>query len=155
VLGIGGHTRPNRGRSVEWETPPEILADLGPFDDDPARPGCNDGLIRAWQGLVWLNPPYPPWAWLERLARHGQGIALIFARTETRGFVAWVWGQADALLFLAGPPHFYQHGLRARGNSGGPVVLVAYGAMAVHRLRASGLRGAFVERWTCDGGRDG
>lgn len=148
--GIGGHTLPNRGRSVEWETPPEILKAVGPFDDDPALPKATDGLTREWKGFVWLNPPYgrDMWPWLEKLSCHSPGgIALIFARTETLGFVKYVWRRANALFFLYGRPHFYKKGQRARGNSGGPIVLVAYGAKAVERLAALSLRGAFVYAW--------
>ena len=149
--GIGGHTKPNTGYSTEWETPPKILRALGPFDDDPRLPGKHDGLTRAWQGLVWLNPPYTRCglgAWLEKLSLHPMGgIALIFARTETRLFVEYVWNRASALLFLYGRPHFYQNGIRAAGNSGGPVVLVGYGEQATTRLRTCGLAGAYVSGW--------
>ena len=145
--GIGSHAQPNRGATIEWETPPEILNALGPFDDDPARPGLNDGLIRPWRGLVWLNPPYgrDMWPWLARLAEHKNGgIALIFARTETRGFFEQVWNKATALLFLRGRPHFYKNGQRAAGNSGGPIVAVAYGQQAASRLEQAATLGAFV-----------
>jgi len=149
--GIGSHTRPHHGASVEWQTPPEILSALGPFADDPARPGHTDGLIRAWHGFVWLNPPYPPWAWLDRLSQHAPGgIACIFARTETRGFLEYVWRRASSLRFLYGRPHFYRNGVRAPGNSGGPVVLVGYGPEARARLCACPVPGAFADAWTPD-----
>lgn len=47
----------------------------------------DDGLAVPWDGRVWLNPPYgrEVWTWLDRLAQHGHGTALIFARTETAG----------------------------------------------------------------------
>ena len=38
------------------------------------------------------------------------GIALIFARTETEGFVREVWGKADAVLFLHGRLNFHRAG---------------------------------------------
>lgn len=147
--GIGGHTRPNRGASVEWETPPEILTALGPFDDDPATHGADDGLERAWRGFVFLNPPYgrDMWPWLAKAAAHGSAIALIFARTETRGFATEVWAKAHSLLFLYGRPHFYRKGIRAKGNSGGPCVLIAYGCEAADRLKCSNLPGALVTTW--------
>lgn len=134
--------QPNRGRSDDWVTPRELVAALGAFDLDPCVPGSmpwataarmltrdDDGLASAWQGRVWLNPPYGPEAarWLERLAHHGNGIALIFARTETAWFFEQVWKKASALLFLRGRLHFCRpDGKRARGNAGGPSVLVAY-----------------------------
>lgn len=96
--GIAHRTRPNTGESNSWLTPPEIIAALGTFDLDPCacvgQPWStaethlyprDDGLSAPWVGRVWLNPPYGPATarWLQRLARHGDGIALIFARTET------------------------------------------------------------------------
>ena len=142
------YQRPHRGATAEWHTPPEILKALGPFDDDPCVPGRDDGLKRSWRGLVWLNPPYGPetGAWLAKLADHGEGIALVFARTDTKWFWETVWGRASALLFLRGRPHFYLEGKRAKGNSGGAMVCVAYGLKARARLCRSNL-GAFVESW--------
>lgn len=99
---------------------------------------------------MWLNPPYSfaAWRWLARLAKHGQGTALVFARTETSGFVEQVWGKASALLFLHGRLHFhYPDGRRAAANSGAPSVLVAYGEADALRLKASDLPGSFIQGW--------
>lgn len=158
---MGGHERPHRGGTDVWLTPPEVIADLGPFDLDPCAEAVrpwdtatrhlttkDDGLASPWDGFVWLNPPYGPqtWKWLARLADHeGGGIALVFARTETRGFVSQVWGKATALRFLHGRLHFhYPNGDRAPANAGAPSVLVAYGEEAADRLLVSGLAGTFV-----------
>ena len=102
-----------------------------------------------WHGFVWCNPPYSEvWTWLAKLADHGDGIALIFARTETAGFVREVWGKADGLLFLHGRLHFHHPGgERAKANSGAPSVLVAYGQRAVDRLTDSGLNGTVLSDW--------
>ena len=108
-----------------------------------------DGLYACeWFGRVWLNPPYGAegWRWLAKLADHGNGIAIVFARTETRGFFESVWGRASALLFIKERLHFHHpDGTRAKGNSGGPSVLVAYGPENAERLKASGIPGAFVQ----------
>lgn len=145
-----------------WLTPPAILQALGPFDLDPCaapspRPWPTaarhielpeDGLAAEWSGRVWLNPPYGQHAgaWIKRMANHDCGTALLFARTETRMFVEHVWTRATALLFLAGRPHFHRpDGTMAPGNSGGPLVLIAYGAYDAARLAGSGLRGSFIE----------
>ena len=142
-----------------WLTPPEILWSLGEFDLDPCaapspRPWPTashhiewprDGLAEPWKGRVWCNPPFGSQtaAWLRRMAEHGDGIALAFARTETRMFAEHVWPKASAVLFLAGRPHFHHpDGSRARGNSGGPICLIAYGARNTLALRSSGLAGA-------------
>src|SRR6266700_2805786 len=112
-----GHGVILRSKTGTWLTPPALLATLGPFDLDPCaaprpRPWPTaarhiirpaNGLAERWEGRVWLNPPYSvigPWA--GRLAGHGQGTALIFARTETAWFAGYVWAKATALLFLAG-----------------------------------------------------
>ena len=146
--GMSGHQRPYQGKSDEWQTPPEILTALGPFDDDVASAGRKDGLTRQWRGFVWCNPPYGPEVekWIGKMWGHGNGIALVFARTETRWFRD-VWHRAHALLFLYGRLHFYKNGNRAKGNSGAPSVLIAYGQEAVDRLRKCKLPGAFVRNW--------
>jgi hypothetical protein len=107
----------------------------------------TDGLAHKWFGRVWLNPPYgkETGKWLAKLAEHGNGIALVFARTETKMFVEHVWRRAQGLMFLHGRPSFYDaKGVRARGNSGGPLVLVAYGHNNVSKLHACSLPGTVV-----------
>lgn len=154
------HERPNEGRTAEWLTPPEILKRLGPFDLDPCAPisrpwptatrhytKLDDGLSRDWHGFVWVNPPYgrETWKWLERLADHGNGLALIFARTDTVGFVRTVWNRATSILFVHGRPHFHHgDGRRADGNSGGPMALIAYGHEADRRLHANSELGSVL-----------
>lgn len=154
---MGSH-QSHRAGTTTWLTPPHIIDDLGPFDLDPCGatewPTATesyilptDGLAQPWHGHVWLNPPYgnEAWTWLDRLARHGDGIALIFARTETAGFVEQAWGKATALRFLHGRLHFhYPDGTRAPANSGAPSVLVAYGERAAEKLRFSALPGTYV-----------
>jgi len=82
------------------------------------------------------------------MGRHGNGIALAFARTETVGFHRWVWNCATAVMFLKGRPHFHHpDGKRAAGNSGGPICLIAYGSQNADALRRSGLAGTVVN---CD-----
>lgn len=158
-LGMGGH-QSARMLKDEWLTPPEILQSLGTFDLDPCSPIArpwptaanhytimDDGLSRPWHGRVWLNPPYgkDTSRWLARLADHGNGVALIFARTETEMFFEQVWSKAQAILFLRGRLHFHHvDGRRAEANSGAPSVLIAYGQDNVRALQASGLAGKLV-----------
>lgn len=157
--GIGGHTSPVRGATDAWITPQPLVTALGAFDLDPceATPQpwkhalrgiteAEDGLKAKWHGRVWLNPPYSSvWQWMGKLAEHGHGTALIFARTETAGFVEHVWCKASAILFLHGRLHFhYPNGDKAKGNSGGPSCLVAYGDYDAERLLLCGLPGSLV-----------
>lgn len=137
----------------EWLTPPEIVQALGPFDLDPCSPvdrpwdtavhhfhKLDDGLSKDWLGRVWLNPPFGREAvkWLRKLVQHGNGIALIPARTETAMFYECVWNVADAVCFMKGRPHFhYVDGRRAKANSGAPIALVAYGGANVLALNKS------------------
>jgi hypothetical protein len=165
---FGAETRPRRamgshqsgsGGSDEWLTAPAVLDALGPFDLDPCAPINrpwptaathytieDDGLRQPWAGRVWLNPPYAKSGpWLHRLADHGQGTALIFARTETALWFRHVWPRASALLFIQGRLYFYRtNGTRSRANSGAPSVLVAYGSDDAERLRIAPLAGKFV-----------
>lgn len=159
--GFGGHHSHKAG-TVEWLTPPSIIAALGPFDLDPCAPESqpyptaartftrrDNGLLLAWEGRVWLNPPYTNGAialWLARLAGHEEGgTALIFARTETDAFFAHVWERAAALLFMRGRINFhYPDGTRASGNAGAPTVLCAYGANDADVLAAADIDGHFV-----------
>jgi len=155
---MGSH-QSARAKTTTWLTPPDVVRALGPFDPCAApspRPWPTagrhielpeNGLAADWSGHVWLNPPYSheAWRWLAKLADHGDGIALVFARTETAGFVAEVWGKATALLFLHGRLHFHHaDGTRAAANSGAPSVLVAYGEPAAARLEQTALVGSFV-----------
>jgi hypothetical protein len=142
-------------KNDEWLTPPEILTALGPFDLDPCSPinrpwptagthytRQDDGLLKPWTGRVWLNPPFGLQAvkWLRRLVEHGDGVALVPARTETRMFYECIWGVADAVCFLRGRPHFhFVDGRRAPANSGAPICLIAYGAGNVQQLYRAAL----------------
>jgi hypothetical protein len=142
-----------------WLTPPPILQALGDFDLDPCasldRPWDtaknhytvdDDGLIQPWFGRVWCNPPYGPkmGPFLEKLAVHENGIALIFARTETRAFFDYVWDKADALLFLKGRLRFHKPDGSLGGTAGSPSVLIAYGQDNVKTLEECGLEGKLV-----------
>jgi len=76
---------------------------------------------------------------------HGNGIALIFARTETKMFFKYVWNAADAALFIEGRLAFrHVTGTAASNNSGAPSVLVAYGKDNVEALRVCGINGKLI-----------
>lgn len=158
--GIGSHESSLR-QTDEWLTPRHVLDALGPFDLDPSCPPRrpwptaavhlteeDDGLTYPWEGRVWLNPPYSTAApWMEKMARHGHGTALVFARTEVAWFQQWVWPYASALLFLAGRLAFVRWDgkeSKAGTSAGAPSVLIAYGPDDAERLMGCGLPGGFV-----------
>lgn len=157
--GIGTHQSAKMGND-EWLTPPEIVKALGQFNLDPCSPikrpwatavehytVKDDGLNREWFGRVWCNPPYGQEAvkWLRKLADHGNGIALVFARTETKMFFQEVWPRATGILFIEGRLTFHRiDGGKAKANSGAPSVLIAYGKINADILRGSGIRGKYI-----------
>lgn len=127
-----------------WYTPPEIFLSLKlDFDLDPASPAgglpwiparrffslLEDGLTQPWHGRVWLNPPYGDETprWLERLARHGNGIALVFARTDT-GWFHEIALRADRLCFVRGRISFLRSDHSRGDGSGAGSLFLAFGA---------------------------
>lgn len=160
---IGSHQK-TVGKSQEHLTPRWLIDALGPFDldpcaSDPPRPWhcarvnlskADDGLSHTWDqsARIWLNPPFDRYQvgrWIERLADHGNGIALLHARTEAAWFRP-VWRRADAILFLYRRLKFCRRdGAEHPANSGAPPVLVAFGVENAIRLKS--LEGALVTGW--------
>lgn len=170
MLGMGGHHRGHKGETNEWFTPSWLFERLGlTFDLDPCTaPGGvewipatrhfsieDNGLAQKWDGRVWLNPPYGPdtIAWLHRLAEHGNGIGLVFARTDT----AW-WHRsvprATAVCLLEGRITFVRpDGTPAKHNSGAPSALVAFGVRNAEAVATAGLGMTFsIKRGLYTGG---
>jgi hypothetical protein len=81
---------------------------------------------------------------MKRLANHGNGVALIFARTETKSFFPWVWDYADGLLWLKGRLCFYTKEGNRGGTAGAPSVLIAYGQANAECLKTCGLAGHYT-----------
>lgn len=147
----------------EWYTPSWIFKALSiEFDLDPCSPGSppssvtakrhltkvENGLTAAWEGAVWLNPPFSyKRAWYERLVKHGNGIALMPARTETHDLQTYMQA-AQALLFMKGRIYF-ERGQRPGGHGVGGVttsppfglVFCAYGDRMAELLLDSELMG--------------
>lgn len=107
-----------------------------------------DGLTQPWRGRVWLNPPYGSALkhWLRKMAEHGNGIALVPARTEVESwFWPYVWEAADAVLFLRGRLFFRRPDGSRAGNAGHGSVLVAYGKENATVLQNCGIVGKYIE----------
>lgn len=147
----------------EWYTPSWMFAALGvEFDLDPCSPGvppssvpakqhltkADNGLSYRWDGSVWLNPPFSSkQAWYQRLVAHGNGIALMPARTETLDLQDYMQ-HASALLFLRSRIYF-ERGSKPGGSGTGGVttcppfgiVLCSYGERMAEVLLQSKLLG--------------
>jgi len=145
--------------TVEWLTPPEMVKSLGEFDLDPCTPLNppfvhakvdfnikDDGLSKEWFGRIYMNPPYGKGMekWIERLKIHVNGIALIFARTETKCFFNHIWDDADAVLFVKGRIKFYNLEGNQMGTPGAPSIFIAYGKNNALALEKSGIAGRFI-----------
>lgn len=156
---MGSHQSSNP-KHQDWYTPRWLIDRLGSFDLDVCtsnyRPWSTaihnfcvediDGLDQIWYGRVWCNPPYNNWApWIEKLADYGNGLGLIFARTDTRDFHRVVFGRAKSLFFLEGRLRFHlMDGSPGRGNGGAPSVLIAFDDTNTEVLRNAGLSGKLV-----------
>jgi phage N-6-adenine-methyltransferase len=155
------------GITNDWITPRYIIDALGTFDLDPCASvtqpwSCarkaytieQDGLGHDWFGRVWLNPPYGHLTtkWIQKLAKHGNGIALVFGRTDTNLWHDDIFRTADGFLFIRGRVKFYKPdgSLHPGGNAGAPSVLIAWGNKNRDKLIAvteSGkIAGAFLDR---------
>lgn len=131
-----------------------------------------DGLKTPWPpgAFIFMNPPYNDdekactagctkkrcikrgahtlvdepgiGQWMAKLAAHGNGIALVFARTDTKLFHETVT-TADAVCFIKGRIRFIDQNGVEQDPAKAPSMLVAWGPRAVAALRRSGL-GAVV-----------
>lgn len=139
-----------------WLTPPEVIQTLGPFDldvsaweGDPTRCATkgytihDDGLSQEWFGRVWMNPPYSNVApWMERLAQHGDGIALVHSQTCSAWFREALTS-ADLVCFVLGRLRFVRPAWTEKAKKGNrpayASVIFAYGDECVRRVRSSHL----------------
>ncbi len=145
----------------EWYTPKEIIDALGRFDLDPCAPAvrlwdtatahftkADDGLSREWAGRVWLNPPYSRpliEKFVTKMADHGNGIALLFNRADSKMFHEQIFAKASAILFMRGRVQFYRPDGTRAGTPGCGSVLIAYGNRNALTLKYSGIEGKYIE----------
>lgn len=145
----------------DWYTPRWIIDKLGPFDCDPCAPPMDvrpfdiapiswtkedDGLSKEWRGTVWMNPPYSRVLlrqFCERMAQHGDGIALLVNRQDNLLWQEVIFPTASSMIFMRHRVKF----LRPDGTAGTPFFgscLVAWGHDCDRRLRWSGIEGKYV-----------
>lgn len=146
--------------SVEYYTPPEIVAALGEFDLDPCSPVKrlfdtanrhftieDDGLKQDWFGRVWLNPPYGRdclKTWVKKMSEHKSGIALIVPATGAEGFHRYVFERAHSILFYENRISFIQpNGKKQKGNRFNSC-FVSYSEFDTEAIRTSGLKGKLL-----------
>jgi hypothetical protein len=150
----------NEQKSVEWYTPKWIFDELMVnFDLDPCSPHdmktavpaltkytiFDDGLKKDWFGRVWLNPPYGRETnlWIDKMINHGDGIALVFSRTDAK-WCQYALKKATAVLFLSGriefiPGHENKH---KKSRCGAGTIMFAFGddnAAALKRMSDLGV----------------
>jgi phage N-6-adenine-methyltransferase len=142
-----------------WNTPLEIIQALGQFDLDPCSSEkrkwdtakkhftiSDDGLKQQWEGRVWLNPPYSKAkAFMEKLAKHGDGVAFIYTRVETKMFFDYVWSKADAIFFFRGRVKCYNIDYNLTTSPPASNCLIAYGKSNAEALANCGLDGFFIK----------
>lgn len=140
-----------------WLTPRWIINSLGEFDLDPCSPinrpwdtakfhftESDNGLLQDWKNYrVWLNPPYGRQleAWLNRMALHSNGLALIFARTETRAFQQYIFPYAHSILFLSGRVKFCNIKGIPQHNANAPSLIISYTEYDSEMIAKSGIKG--------------
>lgn len=140
------------GRSDEWYTPKYIFDAMQvAFDLDVAAPEdrtyitvpakefiTSNSLDLQWNGFVWMNPPFGKRnslsGWLDKIAEHGDGIAL----TPDRTSAPWWQGAAakcDALMFIGKKVKFIKPDGTTGDSPSTGTTLFAYGERAVIALR--------------------
>lgn len=138
-----------------WLTPLSLVRDLGVFDLDPCGyPGhatadrliClpNDGLKQEWVGRVWLNPPYGAEArdWLSKLRDHGNGIALVFARLETKWLKPFL---QNGFFVIDGRIAFESPISNKKGNAGTASILIPFGRKNIGAILSSNIKGEWYQ----------
>ncbi len=160
---MGAHE--SLSQTDEWYTPAWVFEAFGLpgrscFDLDPcasrqspASSFCTDiviksrdydGLTIEWWGHVWLNPPFGKrnavLPWLEKMVRHGDGIALLPNRTGAPWW-QYVAGEAELILFHAGKIKFDRADGEPSESPGFGNTFMAFGEEMRDRLFFSDLKG--------------
>ena len=146
--------------SDEWYTPKSIIDSLGKFDLDPCAPvnplwetasvmfnKNDDGLSKEWCGRVWLNPPYSRpliEQFVKKMSDHGNGIALLYNRCDSRMFQDVIFKKATAILFMRHRIRFYKPDGTIGGSPGCGSLLIAFGENNADILKNCDIEGKFI-----------
>lgn len=139
-LSYGFLTRgcPNR---CKWCVVPKKEGKISPYMD-------IEEITAGRRGRIWLNPPYSKpliWQFVEKLAEHGNGIALLFNRCDSNKFQDIIFTKATGMMFLRNRIKFFRPD-GTRGDSPGcGSVLIAFGRENAEILRNCSLQGKYVE----------
>ena len=145
----------------EWYTPIELINALGKFDLDPCSPinplwktattmynKNDDGLKQEWSGRVWLNPPYSRpliEQFIEKMADHNNGIALLFNRCDSKMFQSIIFEKAAAMKFLKSRVKFYRPDGTKGGSPGCGSILIAFGEDNAEILKHCDIEGKYIQ----------
>jgi len=107
----------------------------------------QNGLLKPWNGRVWLNPPYiRPLIeqFVAKMVEHNNGIALLFNRCDSRMFQELIFPNMAGILFMRRRIKFLRPD-GSRGNSPGcGSVLIAFGQENARILQESGIEGHYL-----------
>jgi len=112
-----------------WLTPKSIWKSLGKFDLDPCASHYQDELI----GTTNL--------FIDKLATHNNGIAFIFARTDTKLWQDIIFKKAHSILFIKGRIRFIKINGTQGDRAGAPSALIAFGESNTDILKTCGIKG--------------
>lgn len=146
--------------SDEYYTPPHIIEALGHFDLDPATPKNpkwrtadvmftkeDDGLSKDWFGRVFLNPPYSKplvSQFMEKMAKHNNGIALIVPKLGTKLFREVIYPSCSAIYILNERIKFFDENWVQQKSPICQSMLVAFGEENKRAIQESGLKGIML-----------
>jgi hypothetical protein len=148
-----------KSQEENWITPKYIIDELGKFDLDPCASYFqkqlyantnwyieDDSINKQWFGRVWCNPPYGNKTkdFIQKLSNHGNGIALIFARVDTKLWHDIIFPKADSIFILKGRIKFIDINGKESDSAGAPSALIAFGQQNKQILEKIKLKGVII-----------
>lgn len=154
------HMKSGSVSSDEYYTPISLIESLGHFDYDPCTPKNpkwrtadimltkeDDGLAHDWHGRVWLNPPYSApliSQFMQKMAKHGSGIALVVPKFGSKMFREWVFPYAKGIFILDKRIKFYDINWIQQKSPICQSVLIAYSEDDISAIIKSGNEGTML-----------